>query len=415
MPIQVRKNEICYKKIIFCIVLWGLMQAFILPVQSVNASSLFSNIEGTYNFQLYLLQITGAIDAAKVGPVTVVLDEEEILIQKWNAGGTFSWDRTGINPGTQLALRAYDFNGNLLETLNCTLNTAGEFSVDSQSVTVNLEALIAAINDARNRYDQAVEGTSPGQYQPGARDTLLAAIEQAEAVRDNPDVTQEEVDEGLVALNSAVLAFESQKVSVYLSNIEADYSAHLQLLSISGQINPEQVGEVKIDWNGEESAVIWGTNGSFTWSRSGIKSGDLIKVKAYNFAGTAVLETRSFVLNSSGELVDAAANIDECFIATACFGSKFEPSVILLRHFRDDYLLSNSWGAAFVKAYYRLSPPVADFIAGSALLRTLVRVLLLPLIGIVYLFYYPVYLSVLVLFGMGLLLYRRKRAAHMQN
>ncbi|MBP1760936.1 MAG: Ig domain protein group 2 domain protein [Firmicutes bacterium] len=49
----------------------------------------------------------------------------------------------------------------------------------------------------------------------------------------------------------------------------------------------------------------------------------------------------------------AEAGTDECFIATAAFGSKFIWPVALLRHFRDQYLLTNDLGKAFVNFYYR--------------------------------------------------------------
>lgn len=82
--------------------------------------------------------------------------------------------------------------------------------------------------------------------------------------------------------------------------------------------------------------------------------------------------------------------IDECFIATAAFGSKFQPSVVLLLHFRDQYLLSNSWGKAFVKFYYKNSPPIATFIAHSEPLKGMVRILLLPVIALAYSVMHPV-------------------------
>jgi hypothetical protein len=69
-----------------------------------------------------------------------------------------------------------------------------------------------------------------------------------------------------------------------------------------------------------------------------------------------------------------------CFIATAAYGSYLHPQVQLLRDFRDTRLLTNASGRAFVALYYRLSPPVAGFIAGHGSLRLLVRLLLTPLV-----------------------------------
>ncbi len=71
-----------------------------------------------------------------------------------------------------------------------------------------------------------------------------------------------------------------------------------------------------------------------------------------------------------------------CFIATAAYGSPFEKQVVWLRLVRDRYLLTNAAGAWLVKAYYRLSPPLARFISRHAWARGATRIGLLPLIGL---------------------------------
>lgn len=88
--------------------------------------------------------------------------------------------------------------------------------------------------------------------------------------------------------------------------------------------------------------------------------------------------------------------IDECFIATASFGSKFQPAVVLLRQFRDNYLLTNAWGKAFVNFYYRNSPPIAAFIAQSEPLKGMVRGILYPIVGVVYVLYHPLWAMVVI-------------------
>jgi uncharacterized repeat protein (TIGR02543 family) len=65
-----------------------------------------------------------------------------------------------------------------------------------------------------------------------------------------------------------------------------------------------------------------------------------------------------------------------CFIATAAYGSPTAEQIDVLREFRDVVLLKSTVGSQFVALYYKLSPPVADFISGSSFLRTLVRELL---------------------------------------
>jgi len=71
-----------------------------------------------------------------------------------------------------------------------------------------------------------------------------------------------------------------------------------------------------------------------------------------------------------------------CFIATAAYGSSMQPYVKILREFRGRFLLESSFGKFFVNLYYEYSPPIADFIANYDNLRAMVRLGLLPLIGI---------------------------------
>jgi len=71
-----------------------------------------------------------------------------------------------------------------------------------------------------------------------------------------------------------------------------------------------------------------------------------------------------------------------CFIATAAYGSYMEPHVKALRDFRDRFLLTNIMGKVFVDLYYAYSPPVADFIEDHASIQAVVRLSLLPLVGI---------------------------------
>ena len=71
-----------------------------------------------------------------------------------------------------------------------------------------------------------------------------------------------------------------------------------------------------------------------------------------------------------------------CFIATAAYGSLMEPHVKVLRDFRDRFLITNQVGKALVDLYYSYSPPLADYIAKHESLRTVVRLSLLPIVGI---------------------------------
>jgi parallel beta-helix repeat protein/YD repeat-containing protein len=70
-----------------------------------------------------------------------------------------------------------------------------------------------------------------------------------------------------------------------------------------------------------------------------------------------------------------------CYIATATYGTPLDRRIGVLRDFRDNALMTNPIGEAFVSTYYRTSPPIADALRGNDGLRTVTRVTLItPLV-----------------------------------
>jgi len=70
-----------------------------------------------------------------------------------------------------------------------------------------------------------------------------------------------------------------------------------------------------------------------------------------------------------------------CFIATAAYGTPMAEEIQVLREFRDQYLLTNPLGQAFVDFYYRVSPPMAEFITEHPGLKPIVRAGLMPAVA----------------------------------
>ena len=85
-------------------------------------------------------------------------------------------------------------------------------------------------------------------------------------------------------------------------------------------------------------------------------------------------------INQSYILNFTISDSDQCFIATAAYGSLLEPHVQILRQFRDNVLMQFSGGRWFVKEYYHHSPPIAKMIVNNEGLKFIIRIILTPII-----------------------------------
>ena len=136
---------------------------------------------------------------------------------------------------------------------------------------------------------------------------------------------------------------------------------------VKGQNGNELPGEM-VSWSLEE------------WVQGVSINNNTVTITSEAEAGTAFTMIASSDTNVTGKLTVNLIGLDECFIATAAFGSKLSPAVTLLRQFRDTILLTNTPGQAFVNFYYTHSPSVAKIISGNEGLKVIVRILLLPVI-----------------------------------
>ena len=103
-----------------------------------------------------------------------------------------------------------------------------------------------------------------------------------------------------------------------------------------------------------------------------------------------------------------------CFIATAAYGSYLHPKVMILREFRDSHLLTNAPGRILVATYYRLSPPIAEFISRHELLRVIIRLLLAPVILTIEHFWLMLAAVSLLVGGSALRLKRKRKLKQCQ-
>ncbi len=93
-----------------------------------------------------------------------------------------------------------------------------------------------------------------------------------------------------------------------------------------------------------------------------------------------------------------------CFIATAAFGYYSAPQVQGLRGFRDTQLKRHIGGRLFIKAYYTWSPALAEYVRQSEFMKSIVRLILAPLVLIAGLMaYWQVNLIIMLFVVVGML------------
>jgi hypothetical protein len=103
--------------------------------------------------------------------------------------------------------------------------------------------------------------------------------------------------------------------------------------------------------------------------------------------GTAMESARSGEVQGLPEAIVPYPNLPNsgCFIATAAYDSADAGPVMVLRLFRDRYLLGNAPGRAFISWYYRNSPSWARSLNQHPAFKPLVRVALAPVVALAYL------------------------------
>jgi hypothetical protein len=97
--------------------------------------------------------------------------------------------------------------------------------------------------------------------------------------------------------------------------------------------------------------------------------------------GDRITLTIEFDEGDDATLTITAVGMPLCFIATAVYGED-GASTNILREFRDKYMLTNPLGRALVDLYYRVSPPIAQFLTEHPALQPIVRAALMPVVAL---------------------------------
>jgi hypothetical protein len=103
--------------------------------------------------------------------------------------------------------------------------------------------------------------------------------------------------------------------------------------------------------------------------------GEIDTIRTLLDAGEAALDARIQELKEEQELGASIIEsfMDECFIATAAYGTPSAEEIDVLRDFRDRVLTRSDAGRDLIGFYYAASPPLAGFISRHELLRVFVR------------------------------------------
>ena len=94
------------------------------------------------------------------------------------------------------------------------------------------------------------------------------------------------------------------------------------------------------------------------------------------------IPNQSYIVKSTEMGIEQIIPPEGCFIATAAYGTQMAMEIEILREFRDKYLLTSPLGQALVDFYYKVSPPIAEFITEHPSLKPIVRVGLLPAVAL---------------------------------
>jgi hypothetical protein len=277
-------------------------------------------------------------------------------------------------------------------------NCSGKTIAASKSCTVEAlflpmeagvkTATVAIASSAYNSVSVSLRGDSPGKAAVSSSNATISEQTVTDSVSGAPDNYTPQT----VATFRATGVANAANFSITYASLPENPVFYRVVSGVWVQIYPSNQSNGGITNVGLNGNIL-----SFTVTDNAVSDGDPTVGIIYATIVVGTLANRSESGGGGGG--------GGCFIATAAFGSYFDPHVKVLREFRDRWLLTNPVGKAFVSYYYQYSPPVADIIRKHESFKSAARWALIP---IVYGVEYPYIMAVLLIIPAGAgLAYRR--------
>ena len=133
---------------------------------------------------------------------------------------------------------------------------------------------------------------------------------------------------------------------------------------ISSTIETRTVGVVKTAYNPQSSSSIGGNNSKSSYSTTNTQQINVVTPHSVNIS------------TSSNSNSSTQKRSEGCYIATMAYGDYNHPKVMVLRRYRDNILAKSTYGRAFIKTYYWLSPKLVKILSNNKRINSIIRCLL---------------------------------------